>query len=152
METLKIDPLNQLIPGGIPFGYLILVRGDLGMGKTFMVKQIARGILSRYPVLYVTFDDDPVSIKSELSDYEARLFIVDGFNLGEPAGKSIPSVVGNVTELDSRQLLNIIQTNLPQVKARGIVIDSINDLLANVDIGQALPFMAGLSHYVGIRR
>ncbi|MFP3156673.1 MAG: hypothetical protein RXQ97_00520 [Caldivirga sp.] len=77
-------------------------------------------------------------------------FIVDGFNLGEPAGKSIPSVVGNVTELDSRQLLNIIQTNLPQVKARGIVIDSINDLLTNVDIGQALPFMAGLPHYVGI--
>jgi RecA-superfamily ATPases implicated in signal transduction len=133
METLQIDPLSQLIPGGIPFGYLILVRGDLGMGKTLMVKQIARGMLSKYPVLYITFDDDPVSIRGEFSDYESRLFIIDGFNLGESTGRLIPNVVGNMTELDPRQLLNIMQTNLPQVKARGIVIDSINDLLTNVD-------------------
>lgn len=133
METLQLSPLNELIQSGIPYGYLILIRGDLGMGKTLMVKRIAREILSKYPVLYITFDDDPNSIKSELSEYASKLFIVDGFNLGEATSKEMPNVVGNITELDPRQLINVMISSLPQTKARGIIIDSVNDMLMNID-------------------
>ncbi|ABW01218.1 RAD55 family ATPase [Caldivirga maquilingensis] len=133
METLQLSPLSELVQTGIPYGYLILIRGDLGMGKTLMVKRIAREILSKYPVLYITFDDDPNSIKDELSEYASRLFIVDGFNLGETTGRVMPNVVGNITELDPRQLINVMMSTLPQTKARGVIIDSVNDMLMNVD-------------------
>ncbi len=133
METLQLSPLNELIQTGIPYGYLILIRGDLGMGKTLIVKRIAREILSKYPVLYITFDDDPNSIKSELSEYASKLFIVDGFNLGEATSRVIPNVVGNITELDPRQLINVMISSLPQTKARGVIIDSVNDMLMNID-------------------
>ncbi|WP_291999601.1 RAD55 family ATPase [Caldivirga sp.] len=133
METLQLSPLNELVPAGIPYGYLMLIRGDLGMGKTLMVKRIAREILSKYPVLYITFDDDPNSVKDGLSDYASRLFIIDGFNLGEATSRSTPNVVGSITELDPRQLINGIISNLPQTKARGVIVDSVNDMLMNID-------------------
>ncbi|WP_291767099.1 RAD55 family ATPase [Caldivirga sp. UBA161] len=133
METLQLSPLNELVQTGIPYGYLMLIRGDLGMGKTLMVKRIAREVLSKYPVLYVTFDDDPNSIRGELNEYAPKLFIIDGFNLGEATGRTLPNIVGNITELDPRQLINVIMSSLPQTKARGIIIDSVNDMLMNID-------------------
>lgn len=143
MESIRVEPFSRLIPSGLPYGYMILIRGDLGMGKTLMVKLIARSILAKYPLIYVAFDDDPASIIGEFSSYSQNLYIIDGFNV-EPAARGLPNIVGSVAELDPRQIVGMVSNSLAKAKARGIVIDSINDMLMNMEPRSLLYLLKGL--------
>ncbi|MGC9153079.1 MAG: RAD55 family ATPase [Vulcanisaeta sp.] len=132
MELLKCEVLSDLIEG-FPFGYMVLIKGDLGMGKTLLVKLLARSVLSNYPLLYVSFDDNPESIINDLRDFSGRLFIIDGFSLSDQRRVKVPNVVDFITELDPGQLVNKVGQAVYSRGVRGLIIDSINDLLVNVD-------------------
>ena len=132
MELLKCEVLSDLIEG-FPFGYMILIRGDLGMGKTLLVKLLARSILSNYPLLYVAFDDNPESLINDFKEFSDRFFIIDGFTLSDQRRAKLPNVVDVITELDPSQLINKVGQAVYSRRVRGLIIDSINDLLINVD-------------------
>ena len=133
MEFLKCEVLEDLLPTGFPFGYLVLIRGDLGMGKTLLVKLLARSVLSSYPLVYVSFDDNPESIINDLKDFSNRLFIIDGFSLSDQRRVRAPNVVDVITELDPGQVVGKISQAIYSKGARGLIIDSINDFLINID-------------------
>nr|KJR72325.1 MAG: ATPase AAA [Vulcanisaeta sp. AZ3] len=132
MELLKCDVLSDLIEG-FPYGYMILIRGDLGMGKTLIVKILARRILQSNPLLYVSLDDDPESIINDLKDTSGRLFIIDGFTLGDQRRIKAPNIVDAITELDPGQLISKVRQVIYSKGIRGLIMDSINDLLINID-------------------
>ncbi|WP_243678156.1 RAD55 family ATPase [Vulcanisaeta distributa] len=133
MDFLKCQVLEDLLPTGFPFGYLILIRGDLGMGKTLLVKLLARSIMSNYPLIYVSFDDNPDSVVSDLKEFSNRLFIIDGFTLSDQRRARAPNVIDVITELDPGQLISKVGQAVYSRSARGLIIDSINDLLINID-------------------
>ncbi|BDR91737.1 RAD55 family ATPase [Vulcanisaeta souniana] len=133
MDFLKCQVLEDLLPTGFPFGYLVLIRGDLGMGKTLLVKLLARSILSNYPLVYVSFDDNPETVSNDLKDLSNKLFIIDGFSLGDQRRTKSPNVIDAITELDPGQLISKVSQAVYSRGARGLIIDSINDLLINID-------------------
>jgi RecA-superfamily ATPases implicated in signal transduction len=102
MELLKCEVLSDLIEG-FPFGYMVLIRGDLGMGKTLLVKLLAKSVLNNYPLLYVTFDDNPESVVDELKNFSDRLFIIDGFTISDQRKVKSPNVIDFITEFDPGQ-------------------------------------------------
>ncbi len=109
------------MPTGFPFGYLVLIRGgDLGMGKTLLVKLLARSILSNYPLIYVSFDDNPESVINDLKEFSNRLFIIDGFTLSDQRRvKTPPNVIDVITELDPGQLISKVGQAVYSRNARG---------------------------------
>lgn len=133
MDFLKCQVLEDLLPTGFPLGYLVLIRGDLGMGKTLLVKLLARSVLSNSPLVYVSFDDNPETVSNDLKDLSGKLFIIDGFSLGDQRRIKSPNVIDVITELDPGQLISKVSQAVYSRGARGLIIDSINDLLINID-------------------
>lgn len=134
MDFLRCQVLEDLLPTGFPFGYLVLIRGgDLGMGKTLLVKLLARSILSNYPLVYASFDDNPESVINDLREFSSRLFIIDGFTLSDQRRVKAANVIDVITELDPGQLISKVGQAVYSRNARGLIIDSINDLLINID-------------------
>ncbi len=103
------------------------------MGKTLLVKLLARSILSNYPLIYVSFDDNPESVINDLKEFSNRLFIIDGFTLSDQRRVKTPNVIDVITELDPGQLISKVGQAVYSRNARGLIIDSINDLLINID-------------------
>ncbi|PLC67478.1 AAA family ATPase [Vulcanisaeta sp. EB80] len=132
MELLKCEVLSDLIEG-FPFGYMVLIRGDLGMGKTLLVKLLAKSVLNNYPLLYVTFDDNPESVVDDFKNFSDRLFIIDGFTISDQRKVKSPNVIDFITEFDPGQVINKVGQAVYSKGVRGLIIDSINDLLVNVD-------------------
>ncbi|WP_367834485.1 ATPase domain-containing protein [Vulcanisaeta sp. JCM 16159] len=120
MDFLKCQVLEDLLPTGFPFGYLILIRGDLGMGKTLLVKLLARSVLSYYPLIYVSFDDNPESVVNDLKDFSNRLFIIDGFSLSDQRRVKASNVIDMITELDPGQLISKVTQAVYSRSARGL--------------------------------
>ncbi|KUO84637.1 MAG: AAA family ATPase, partial [Vulcanisaeta sp. MG_3] len=103
------------------------------MGKTLLVKLLAKSVLNNYPLLYVTFDDNPESVVDELKNFSDRLFIIDGFTISDQRKVKSPNVIDFITEFDPGQVINKVGQAVYSKGVRGLIIDSINDLLVNVD-------------------
>ncbi len=87
-----IPGLDKMLNGGLPKGRTILLSGPAGAGKTTLATQfIYKGVLDYGdPGIYVTFDENPKTVRQNFASYgwriqslekENLLALVDGFSM-----------------------------------------------------------------------
>ncbi|MEM1646514.1 MAG: RAD55 family ATPase [Ignisphaera sp.] len=171
IEIIKfgLDILDEVLPEGIPRSSFIIITGLGGTGKTFLTLNIAKQFLLRgEPVIYVVFDDDPITIINMLAYlgidvYEyvrnRNLMIVDGFSfrIRNKKGKLHISVVEEVDPQNPEQVLYTIMQLLEKLELKGkgvVIIDSLNEFLAHHDYAKVEEFIknirANIVKYKGI--
>ncbi len=157
--SLGVDVLNYVLPQGVPRNSFILLAGEGGSGKSVLVLHIAKSFLERgEPVVYITLDDDPVTIVSQFTSFgidvakhvdEGRLLIVDGFSF-RIRGRKEKLHEAVVEEVDPQQPDNVLYTLIKLlddhgVKSRGIVIlDSLNEFLSYQDPIKVVEFIKNI--------
>jgi len=158
LEKIKsnIAPIDFGAPEGIPRNSFILLSGSAGTGKSALVCQFAINFMrNNEPVIYVTFDDDPLSLikifesfEWNLSEYASRgLFkLVDGFSfrLGTLKQQN-PLVIKEIRPDDMTSLINSIVDLINDIDSKGLVIiDSLNELMFSFDLRGILDFVRTL--------
>lgn len=155
LEKVKsnVAPIDFGAPEGIPRNSLVLLSGSAGTGKSALVCQFAINfMLNNEPVIYVTFDDDPLSIAKifesfgwNLSEYISKgLFkLIDGFSFRLGALKQPnPFTVKEVRPDNAMNIINSILDLLNNINNKGLVIiDSLNELMFSFDIRGILDFV-----------
>lgn len=108
---LSLQEFARVLGGGVVPGSVVLVGGDPGIGKSTLVLQVAMGMATQTPVLYVSGEESERQIKMRA----ARL-------LRSGDGKqAMPEQLYLVTETN----LQTIFEHVDQVKPRLLVVDSI---------------------------
>ena len=71
MTTVGIPGLDDMIEGGIPDGYSILVTGGPGTGKSTLAMQFLYEGETRFGEkgLYITFEENPENMRKNFSKY-----------------------------------------------------------------------------------
>ncbi len=130
-----IGPIDeQLPPEGLPPGYLALLEGPLGVGKTFFAYCFAvSAIRSKAPAAIVAVDSLPEDVVETLRRRgvdPSSVVIVDGFyaptdrlNKMKGWGKAKLDV------LDTKAVLDKLAEIADDVKGGVIVIDSLNEII-----------------------
>lgn len=159
MVKFGLDILDEVLPDGVLRSSLIILTGSGGSGKTFLTLNIAKQFLLRgEPVIYVVFDDDPITTINTLANlggdvYEyirnRILMVVDGFSfrIRNKKGKIHISVVEEVDPQNPEQVLYTITQLLDklELKSKGIVIiDSLNEFLAHHDYAKVEEFIKNI--------
>ncbi|MEM1694955.1 MAG: RAD55 family ATPase [Ignisphaera sp.] len=167
--TTGIKVLDTLLPNGIPRNSFIIIAGPGGTGKSFLVVNIAKQFLLRNePAIYITFDEDPLTVASIVSSigvdvYKylgSRLFmIIDGysFRIKDREGKMHIAVVEEVDPQNTEQVFyTVIQiVDRTNIKGKGlIIIDSLNEFLSYYEHHRVAEFIknfrANIAKYRGI--
>jgi KaiC/GvpD/RAD55 family RecA-like ATPase len=69
-----IEGLDPLIGGGIPEGFIVLVSGTTGSGKTtFLIHYIYKGLQDGEKCIFFTLEQTPEDIKKTASQYGMNL-------------------------------------------------------------------------------
>lgn len=112
-----IPGLDEILGGGIPENYLILLSGTCGTGKTIFGLQFLMS--SKEPGVYVSFEQELEEIREN-----ARSF---GWDIKEQeASNKIRLLKYDPFRLED--VLEVIQNNIREIGARRIVFDSISAL------------------------
>ena len=150
---LGLSALDKLLPRGVLRRSVILVAGGGGTGKSVLTALLASRFLERgEKVVYVTLDDDPVTLIESLSlkgfrveEYLERgsFLIIDGYSsrYGIRAGVK---VFDELASLDPGTLAATLRKAVERagLECRGmLVIDSLNALLAKFDPSIVLDFV-----------
>lgn len=129
-----MDPLDELMPGGIPPGYLVLVEGFLGVGKSFIATSIAASAAkSGAPILFFSID---AMADEVLEDVKRRgapadgVIVVDGFAApNERFSKLKPPAKHRLETPDAFALLNKLAEFSADFRGGVVVVDSLNEVL-----------------------
>lgn len=152
----NVAPIDIGAPEGIPRNSLILLSGSAGTGKSALICHLAMNLmLNNEPVIYVTLDDDPISIIKifesfgwAVSDYINKgLFkLVDGFSFRLGILKRPnPFVIKEVKPDNTSSIINSVLELLGDTNNKGLVVlDSLNELMFNLDIRGILDFVRTL--------
>lgn len=121
-----IPGFDDLVEGGIPKGFNVLITGTPGTGKTiFALQYLYNGATDDEPGVYVTLD----SKRQELIE-QASMF---GWDLPalEKAGKlSIIEVPMDKVEMD---IFAMIEEEVQKTKAKRLVFDNLMNFAINID-------------------
>lgn len=167
--VMGIKILDELLPGGVPRKSFVVFAGAGGTGKSFLVINIAKQFLLRNePVIYVVFDDDPITLSSMISSIGVELYdyigsgifmIVDGysFRIKDREGKLHVSVVEEVDPQNTEQILYTVMQLVDRIGIRNkglIVLDSLNELFSYHEQNRVVEFIksfrANIVKYRGI--
>ena len=123
MKRVKfnVDGFDKLIPDGIPEGDAVLISGLCGSGKTVLATSISFNQLE--PVVYLSLEESEKQI------------IENAKSIGIDVEKKIKEHKINIIKYDPYRLQDIIdmlKTNVVEIKAKFAVIDSVSALLMNV--------------------
>lgn len=149
-----ISDFDNWIGGGIPSGnYLVL--GPPKVGKKVFVDQVAYSSASmNKPVVYITLDSSPDSIKARMMEFgwnvkkleENNLFqFVDGFTLWytHPPTSSNEFAVESLTNIS--KLLSVIVAAIDKMGVGGIIVfSSLSTLMEHAGFQRSYSFMTGL--------
>jgi len=142
LERLEtgIKGLDELLGGGFPRGKTILVVGSPGSGKTtFAMQYLYRGALLGEGGLYISMDEPPENVKSDLSSFgwdldgmeeSGRLIFVDATPLkraGEGEGEFEEGDY-KVQELTFQSLVRTIRKIVEEEGISRIAVDPITPL------------------------
>ncbi|MBI5226629.1 AAA family ATPase [Candidatus Micrarchaeota archaeon] len=133
--TTGIHGLDDLIEGGFPRNRTILVSGACGTGKSiFSMQYLFHGITQcNEPGVFVTFDESPENIRSDMLRFGWNLRELEAHNLfamvdGASARAGTPSTEQNAlqsSQLDINRVLTEVLTVCRRIGAKRLVIDSI---------------------------
>lgn len=114
-----IKPLDEMLGGGIPAGYSVLVAGPSGSGKTVLATEfLSEGVRSGEPGILAVFEKRP----REYSQIGAR-----GKTLGRlVADKQIGIIQARPLDLSIDETLHELTKAILRLKARRLVIDSLS--------------------------
>lgn len=131
MDRIKtgLQGLDEMLRGGIPKGRTILVSGSCGTGKTSLASQfVAQGFSNKEPSVYVTFEQTREKLMEDAAQY--------GFDFkGMQKTKKFRLIGGSIgkisrfkfrTRASINDLLSEIKEVVEEIKAKRVVIDSIN--------------------------
>ena len=121
-----IPGFDDLIQGGIPEGFNVLVTGTPGTGKSiFGMQYLYNGAMKGENGVYITLD----AKKAELIE-QAMLFGWDLAALEKQGKLSILEVPMDKVEMD---LFAMIEEQVQKVKAKRLVFDSLINFAINID-------------------
>ncbi len=141
-----IKGLDEVLRGGLPKGRTILVVGSPGSGKTtFALQFLVGGSKAGEPGLYVTLDEKPERVKSDLASFnwdmdslerDGRLTFIDATQLRRPrerviqSGIDVESPVNLILpELTLRSLAATIRRVAAEESVQRIAIDPVTSLM-----------------------
>jgi circadian clock protein KaiC len=112
-----VPGLDEMLGGGIPAGYSVLVAGPSGSGKTMLATQFIReGVRRGEPGVIAVFEKRP----SEYAETSAR-----GFEQAIRAGQ-VDIIHTRPLDLSIDETLHELTTAVHRLKARRVVIDSLS--------------------------
>ena len=144
--TTGIKGLDEVLNGGLPKARTILIVGSPGSGKTtFAMQFLAGGAKAGEPGLYVSLDEKPERVKTNLSSFgwnldsledSGKLTFIDATQLKRPGHRIIqPSLepenpVGlNLPELTLGSLVRTIRRVAAEEGTQRIAVDPITSLM-----------------------
>jgi circadian clock protein KaiC len=141
-----VPHLDGLLGGGVPEGYMVLLSGNTGTGKTTFAQQfVAEGMRVGENSVYVALEEPSGQVR--------RLAEAHGwdFPAWERAGR-LRVVEAPMIDLRSDDVLFRIVRAVEDIGAKRIVVDSISSLRsATMDGEQVRQFMLQLGDYVKSR-
>lgn len=129
-----IDPIDEQVPNGLPPGYVVLIEGFLGVGKTFFASTIvATAAKAGAPVLFFAIDALGDEVLEDLRSRGApvdRVVAVDGFVApNERLAKLKPPARHRLEAPDAYALINKLTEFAPEFRSGIAVVDSLNEVL-----------------------
>lgn len=128
MERIKtgIPGFDDLISGGIPKGFNVLLVGQPGTGKTiFGLQYLINGAMSGQNGLYISLDSPAEKVKEQ-----AKQFGWDVSGL-EKSGKL--SFLKIPLDKPKVNLFDMMEEEIEETKAERLVFDSLADFAINID-------------------
>ncbi len=121
IERVKtgIAGFDELVQGGIPESDLILLSGPCGAGKTIFGLQFAYSHAEREPSIYVSFEEELEKIHESASQFSRSI---------EKLEKSGKLRFLKYDPFRIEDIFEIIESNIRDMHARRVVIDSISAL------------------------
>lgn len=136
-----ISGLDQMLGGGLPEGYVVLLSGGPGSGKTiFSIQFLHHGVMNGENGVYVSLDESPTLISRNVKhgfnwdlksfEREKKLAIIDATPIRYVPGevKLGPLTVGK-KEFSMISLVDTIKKNVLNLNAKRIVVDPITTLM-----------------------
>ena len=129
-----IQPIDEQIPDGIPAGYVVLIEGFLGVGKTFFASTMAAtAAKAGAPVLFFSIDAMTDEVVEEMRKWGAsaeRLVVVDGFAApNERYSKLKPPTRHRLETPDAFALMNKLVEFVGEFRGGVVVVDSLNEVV-----------------------
>jgi circadian clock protein KaiC len=128
MERVKtgIPGFDELIEGGIPKGFNVLLVGQPGTGKTiFGLQYLINGAMEGHNGLYVSLDSPAERVKEQAKQFG---WDVNGL---EKAGKL--SFLKIPLDKPKVNLFDMMEEEIEETKAERVVFDSLADFAINID-------------------
>ena len=128
-----IQPIDEQIPDGIPAGYVVLIEGFLGVGKTFFASTMAATAANAgAPVLFSieAMADEVVEEMRRRGASAERLVVVDGFAApNERYSKLKPPTRHRLETPDAFALMNKLVEFAYEFRGGVVVVDSLNEVV-----------------------
>ncbi|MEM1599083.1 MAG: RAD55 family ATPase [Pyrobaculum sp.] len=129
-----VAPLDEAVPEGIPAGYLVLIEGQLGVGKTFFAATMAAAAASAgRPVLFFAIDSMGDEVLEDLKKRGApadKVTVVDGYAApNEKFSKLKPPAKHKLETPDAYSLMNKLLEFVNEFRGGVVVVDSLNEVL-----------------------
>jgi KaiC/GvpD/RAD55 family RecA-like ATPase len=156
---LSQDLFKYLLPEGLPRSSFIVLAGEGGSGKSVILIHLVEDILSvGEPVIYLTLDDDPLTVLRQLSAFkipvenycsQQLLSIIDGFSytMRQRRGRVHSCVIDEVSpENPDNTITTLIKASERfRLEERGlVVIDSLNEAMISLDPARFVSFVKSL--------
>lgn len=123
-----IKGFDELIEGGIPLGYNVLLSGSPGTGKTiFGIEFLKNGAVKfNEPGLFITFEETPENLIMQ-----AQQFGID-LNKLRKSKKILLKPLPEEESLNENIILNMIDKAIKEHKIKRVVIDSLDTYANNI--------------------
>ncbi len=147
MKRVKtgVEPLDFLLPEGVPLNSFITLSGEGGTGKSVILQQLAISFLKRgFSVIYVASDDSPLSIMLNMKNFgwhvdrygkRGRFRFVDCFSFRIKRSLEYPEYV-TVVEQPSflRNITDVLDSVMDKLRGRKVMlIDSLTDIISHAE-------------------
>lgn len=136
-----VSGLDEMLKGGLPEGYTVLVSGGPGSGKTILsIQFLYHGAMMDENGVYVSLDENPLFIKRnmlrsfgwdlEQLERERKLSIIDATPIRYVPGEvKLGALTLGRREFSMMTLIETIKKSVEGIKAKRIAVDPITALI-----------------------